>query len=326
MADSFNLNAKLIDVVGCSDEELNILLERIPKTMSGITLYPKLMKDKIDLICQNGYTLQDIIRWPLCLRRKYSTLLKRLKKINEIEGLEQRPRLSLLYAPKFEEHIQYLIDHGRLHTDLYRQTKSAEQFQIDKENVILTKQLKQTSLKLTKDKVSVLEEAGFKPKDVMCKPVLLYYSANSIKQAVSFVKAHHVDSEYDINEVINVLQQKFHRKNKEVPERLVKHVTSCLDIDFYSLKKSQKQCLGNASLSTVNENLIFFKQNGFTKSDLRSCPLILVQEPCIVQKSFQEVNELENFKHLRTNNIKFVNALQYHIEYYSKMDDFEEES
>ena len=327
MKDSFKQSASVINVIGCDNSELESLLQKFAPAMKLMTTDPRKLRERIDLLCQNGYSVQEIIDCPKVLEKSVRLLSDRFEKIQRISRQEgglttEKLPLTALCHPRFDKYLPRLIGQGHLLADSQKLRKFAEMFQADENSVMLKRPVKQVSMLKTTEKISTLQEAGFSEKEIMCKSVILSYSNKSIKEAVEYIRQENKELSCDADHLSNVLQHKLHCRGKNHPESILKHIASYLDIDYSTFSKSQKCLIHKASFITVTENKNFLEQSGFSKDAIRSCPLILVQEFDRVWKSYLEVGNLENYKHFKENNVKFLNAMQYLIEFDSKTDDY----
>ena len=303
---------------------MDTILDRCPWTLDRLTYNPKKLKENVDLLYEYGYNVHYIFKYSSVLRFNHNSLQQKLELAREIEKLENTTIFGLLYKPikVLEEMRQRAYNNSHLQSQPGRLKEFSKMFQVDENDLLLSQRLKQSPIMLTKNKLALLEEAGYKPKELMCKPVIFKYSEKSIKTSIEFITVTQPESLGDIIYLINVLEDDINRRNKDAPERVSKHMAQVLGVSFSSFSKTQKQLFGITSLSTVNENMTFLKKKGFSLNDIKKCPLILVQDVDMVQKCYNNVQTEEHLRHFREDKVKCLNVVQYLIEYQSV--DYEE--
>ena len=321
MEDDFNLTT--CDILRCKQSDVDAILDNRPSALDSLTSNPRKLKKNVDLLYEYGYTVDYFFKYSQVLNFNHDTLQQKLYLIREIESMQTSTKVgylvkSITALEKIREKAYQKCQQLTL-SEPERLKNVAKLFKVEEKDLVLTSEFKEYCNKnmITKNKVYILEEAGYKLKELQCKPVIFRFSEQNIKQAVKFIETTRPESIGDIMYLVDVLEGNINKRHKDVPERLSKHIAHVLDVPFTSFTMTQKRLFGNVSLSKVNENLSFLKEKGFSLNDIRTCPLILVQDVDMVHKWYNAVQSREDLSHFREDNVKFINAMQYLIEYQS---------
>ena len=315
------------DILRCSQSDIETIVDNHPSALDSLTSNPRKLKDNVDLMYEYGYTVDYFFKYPQVVNYDHNSLRQKLDLVHEIQNVQMSTRVG--YLLKSVETLENILEkayhkcqqQGLSESD--RINEVAKLFKVDDTELVLTWEFKYycNMNMITKNKVDILANAGYNLKELQCKPVIFKYTKLTIEQALDFIRTTRPESG-EIQYLIDVLEGKINKRHKDVPESLSKHIADILDIPFASFSMTQKKLFGKVPLSKVNENLSFLKKKGFSLNDIRSCPLILVQDTDLINKCYDQVQTREDLWNFREDNVKCLNAMQYLIEYQSA--DYEE--